>query len=1058
MRKILALFTVLMLTGVLAFSQNRMVSGKVTDDSGNPLSNVSVVVKGTKTGTTTLNDGTYSLSIPANAKNLIFSAVDKEATEIAVGSHSAINVTLKASDKSLQEVVVVGYGTQKKKETTGSLTSVKGDVIAQKPVQSFESALAGRAAGVQITVPNGVLNNPPVFRIRGVNSISLSSYPLIVVDGVATYTGDQGGTNAPTNPLASINPNDIESIDIAKDAAATSIYGSRAANGVVFVTTKKGKSGKAKVNYDGWVASTKATRLPKLLDAFQYTDIKNQAVNNNPSQLASLGVNPFKLTNDANGKPFNTNWYDYIYRTGFSHSHAISVSGGNDATTYYLGMGFTDQEGIVKTNEFIRKNMLFNIDSRVNKALSIGGKISFSNEQNRIAASSGSLNGEAFGTGGLGRLALVNAPNVGAYKADGSYNITVRATPPSSPDYLGVMNNALPQVGFFNPAVILDKNRSNTENNHIQANTYVQLRPVNWLTLRSSYGIDYLNVDNDLFWNPIHGDGQTYGGYATSSLYKYKTWIWTNTAQFDYNFRQLHNVTLLAGGEQQRRTEVDFGINRQTLSDPVYTLIQGGWTTNNSSGMGFGENYLLSYFGRLNYDFNKKYFLNGSLRQDEYSGLGVKRGIFWGTSLGWEITKENFWQQAGLDKIFQSFKVRGSYGTVGNVAGIGNYSAFSTYGSGLYGGLPTLPFSSVGNPVLKWETSKKMDVGINFSLLKNRLSAEIAYYKTNIDNLILNVPQASSTGISSVAANVGSMYNKGLEFTLNALPVQSRDFSWNTSFNVTFNKNLVTALAPGLDEIAYSTSGNELTNKTKVGYPVGYLFVVLTPGVDPASGRRILINSEGKQVFYQNYAPAGQFQYSFADGTKYQGPTGGSTITQAADGVMFGSTQPKHYGGWDNTFRYKNFELNGLFTFQGGFYVYYGTGAGLLDQRYWNNSTDVLKSWKKSGDITTVPKIVYGDNVSNGSALPMSANVYKGDFVKLKSVTLSYNLPEEILKKAKIVRARFYVSGQNLAISTKYPGPDPEVSSNGNSTQGQGVDRNTVGNGRVVTFGFNLGF
>jgi TonB-dependent starch-binding outer membrane protein SusC len=302
------------------------------------------------------------------------------------------------------------------------------------------------------------------------------------------------------------------------------------------------------------------------------------------------------------------------------------------------------------------------------------------------------------------------------------------------------------------------------------------------------------------------------------------------------------------------------------------------------------------------------------------------------------------------------------------------------------------------------------------------------------------------------------MYNKGLEFTINGTPIQGKDFTWTSSFNITSVKNNVTALDPTLPEIITSTSGLESVNRTKVGYPLGYLFVVRSAGVDPATGRRIFINSAGNKVLYQFVAPAGQFNYSNPDGTRYVGPGGATSISQGADGVYYQNTIPKIYGGFDNTFRYKGFDLNILLTYQADFYVYYGTNAGLHDQRFWNNHVDVLTAWKKPGDVTSIPKPVYLDNVSNGSAIPMDINVFKGDFVKLRNVTLSYNLPKNILDKVKLNNLRFYVSGQNLAIWSKYPGPDPEVSSNGNSTTGQGVDRNTIGNARTITVGLNVGF
>lgn len=1053
MRKSFWLLLCLILASGQLLAQSRTITGTVTDEKGATIAGVSVNALGTdrKVLASAVSDATghFSIKIPENTRGLQFSFVGLDERYVILGNTTQVNVSLSSASKDLSEVVVVGYGVQKRKEVTGSLSVIKGSVVAEKPIQSFEAGLAGRATGVQITVPNGVLNTPPVFRIRGTNSISLSSYPLIVIDGVPSFSGDYSSTNAAANPLASINPNDIESIDVAKDAAATAIYGSRAANGVVFITTKKGKTGKAKVSYDGWAGFSDAYRLPSMMNAQQYTDFKNAAVANNPTQSAVK----FNLATGPNGKPIHTNWYDYVYRQGISQSHNVNVSGGSESTTYYFSAGYTAQQGIVRKNNFDRLNTLFNVDSRISKSVTVGGKISYSNEKNLAATSSGSLMNEAFNTAGLGRLALVLPPSISPYNNDGTYNING-----PSIGYANIIGTSVP---YYNPVPLLDLNRSNNEINHIQSNAYLQLKPVSWITLRSIYGIDYLNIDNDLFWSPVTGDGNSYNGYANAIFGKYKTWVWTNTAQFDYTFAKKHTVSLLAGTEQTRRTSLGYGINRQGLSDPNYTLIQAGWVNNNPTNMVFGENYLLSEFGRLNYDFNKKYFLSGNLRQDEYSALGVKKGIFWGLSGRWDISKEGFWESAKLDHVFSSFSIRGSYGKVGNIAGIDDYTPYSTFGSGLYGGASTLAFSSVGNPNLQWETSKKTDVGIAFGILKDKINAELTYYRNNIDGLILYVAQAPSAGLPSTPPqNIGTMFNNGLEVDLNARIIQSKNFSWTSNFNISFNTNQVTALAPGLTNIQTRTSGLETVNRTAPGYAAGNLWVVRTAGVDTETGRRIFLNAQGNKVYYQYYAPTGQFNYSNADGTKYVGPTGATSISQANDAVMYGNVQPKQYGGWNNDFRYKNFDVNLMFTYQLGFYVYYGTNAGLHDQRFWNNQTDMLtQTWQNKGDQNKLyAKPVFGDNVSNGSAIPLDINVFKGNFVKLRNLSIGYSIPQSVLSRAKINNLRVYVSGQNLAIITKYPGPDPEVSSNGNSATGQGVDRNTVGNARTITVGLNVGF
>lgn len=1018
-------------------AQNRTISGKVTSDNGLPLPNVSVVIKGTNTGTTTDANGAFSLSIPPSAKSLVFSSVGFTTQDVSLANKTSVDVELKAADKDLQEVVVIGYGTQKRKEVTGAVSSVKGSAIAAQPNPSFDVALGGRAAGVQITVPNGLLNNPPVFRVRGTNSISLSSYPLVVVDGVPSFTGDVSQTFAPGNVLSSINPNDIESIDILKDASATAIYGSRAANGVVLITTKKGKSGNTKVTYDTWAGWTKPYGLWDLLNAEQYMAYKNEALLN-----AGNTTQKFLPTNDANGKPIDTRWYDYVYRTGFSQSHNVSLSGGNQGTTFYFSAGYTDQEGILARNDFTRKVARVTIDHKANKVLSLGATLSYSNELS-TSPNAGSTAGNLFATAGLGRIPLVTAPNVGPYLPNGQYSF--------NGNQIGLMNNTVTQVGFYNPVPVLDLNRAAVENNRILGNIYLMLKPIKWLTLRSQYGIDNLNSDNELYYSPIHGDGFP-RGLATGTLAKYKRWNWTNTAQFDKVFAEDHTVSVLVGSEQQFTRTEGFGLTRQDVTDPFFTDIQGSFVTPSAAGILRGQNYLLSSFGRLNYDYDKKYFVSLNARQDEYSALpeGFKKGTFWGVSGAWDVAKEKFW--SGISNTVNSLKLKASYGTVGNLGGLGDFSAFSLYAGGLYGQYGAFLYNQPPSDSLQWESSKKFDVGFTFGLFNDRITGELSYYKNDIDDLIYRIPQAPSRGIpgNSLLQNVGSMYNKGIELSLNAAVINKGDFTWNTSFNITTIKNEVTALAPGITEFT-TASDLETANITRVGHPLGSFFVVRTAGVNPDNGNRIFINLKGQQVQYQHVVPAGQSRWKFMDGST--APAVGSQ-----DAVLYKSPIPKFFGGFDNNFKFKNFDLGVLLTFQGGNYVYNGTQAGLRDQRFWNNHTDVLRRWQKAGDVTDIPRAIFNDNVSNGSAFPIDVNVEKGDYIKVRNLYIGYSLPRSILSKASINNARFYVSAQNVAIISSYSGPDPEVSSNGNGNTNPGVDRNSIANGRTITVGLNIGF
>lgn len=567
------------------------------------------------------------------------------------------------------------------------------------------------------------------------------------------------------------------------------------------------------------------------------------------------------------------------------------------------------------------------------------------------------------------------------------------------------------------------------------------------------YGVDYLFTDNDIFSHPLSGEGFASNGSVTSTYSKNKRWVWTNTAQIDKTINN-HEFSLLIGNEHQKSDGVGFGLNRITVNDPAFTNIQGGWATPNTAGLSIGENYLYSEFTRLQYNFNKKYFVTGNLRRDGASQLGInsKFGTFWGVSAGWNISDEKFYTSVKLDKIFSSLRLKGSYGKVGNIGGLGNFASLSTFGSGLYGGFGTNQFSSSGNSDLTWETSKKTDIGINWGLFNDKITGELTFYKNDIDGLLLFVPAPPSSGLpSSLPQNSGSMFNQGIEFSLNSTPINNKNITWTTSFNIAYNKNEVTSLATGLSQIISSTGGLENPSITKPGLPIGMLFVTSTKGVDPASGRRIFVNAAGREVYFQHVAPSGQNRFSYADGSL-------APSVSSADARPLYNTNPRHTGGFENTFRFRNFELNCIFTYSYGSFIYFGTNAGLRDQRFWNNSTDVLNAWTKSGQITDMPKSFFGDNISNGSSFPLDVNVFSGDYIKLRNITMTYNLPKAITDKWKISSARFYVNGNNLFMITKYPGPDPEVSSNGNGSSNFGIDRNTVANQRTITVGVNVSF
>jgi outer membrane receptor protein involved in Fe transport len=444
------------------------------------------------------------------------------------------------------------------------------------------------------------------------------------------------------------------------------------------------------------------------------------------------------------------------------------------------------------------------------------------------------------------------------------------------------------------------------------------------------------------------------------------------------------------------------------------------------------------------------------MRRDGFSGLaeGRKFGTFGGGSFMYNLSNEKFIKQSKIGDIFSDIRLKASYGKVGNMTGIGSYASLSLYSGGLYGAVPSWNFSQAGNSDLKWETSDKYDVGLSFGILKNRITAELNYFYNDVNNLILNVPQSPSKGIpgNTIPMNIGSMFNKGLELSLVSRNITKKDFQWTSTLNMSTLKNEVTSLAPGVTEIVGTTSSLETTNRTMVGYPIGNLFTVETRGVDPQTGRRIFVNKAGKEVLYAHEAAAAN-RWTYRDGSG-----NAPAISLNADGKISGSPLPKIYGGFDNNLTYKNFDFAIGLTYALDFMLYNGSKAGQRDQRWWNNSIEVYNTaWRKAGDITSVPKPVMNDNLSNGSSIPMLENVEKGDYVKVRNVSLGYTI-RKIPTSIGIDRIRVYAQVFNAYVFTKYTGSDPEVSANGNSNLTPGIDRNSAPQARSYSFGANISF
>ena len=1038
MKKILLIFSLLLMTGSLVMSQTVQITGTVTSsDDGLALPGVNVTVKGTTIGAITGTDGKYSISVPANAQALTFSFIGFRTVETPIEGKTRIDAVLVQDLFNVEEVVVVAYGTQQKRDIPGSVSSVKTDAIKNVPVQSFDQALQGKAAGVNITLPNGVLNNPPVIRIRGFNSISGSSSPLVVVDGVAIATGNWGGT-AVTNALADINPADIASMDILKDASATALYGSRAANGVILITTKRGSGARTKVTYDGYVGVTEPYNLFEMMNAEQYVAHKNKAWENAGSATR------ISIVNDSNGKPINTNWADQVYQKGLQHNHAITFSGSTATTSYYMSVGYTDQEGIIKKNTYTRKNARLNLDHKLNKYITLGANIAYTNGYNESP-----VTGASFATAGAARLAFVLPPNLAPYKNDGSGDFNIEGSA------IGRMGQPFPALGYYNPTAILALNKFTTETDRLLTNVFGSIEPVKGLILKSAFGMDNLTSETTYFQSPVTGDGFGTNGAAGAQNQKFNRWTWTNTANYNVTLLEKHNIGLLAGAEEQRSLNTSWSGSKTNVTDPFFKVYQGAWVTAGMGGGGLGENYFISYFGRASYNYNRKYYVEGSVRRDGFSGLAKdnKFGTFGGASIMWNASNEDFISNA-MGSIFSDIRLKASFGRVGNISAVGDFSSLFLYGAGVYGAAPTLNFTQAGNAALQWETSDKYDFGLSFGLLQDKIQADINYFYNDINGLVLGVPQSPSKGIpgNSISANVGSMFNKGLELTLTSYNIAKPNFSWTTTLNFSTLKNEVTALAPGVTELLGVTGGLETTSKTVIGQPIGNILAVETRGVDPETGRRIYVNKDGKEVlFYFENSSATRWQYRDGSGNA-------PAITTASDAKVMGSPLPKYYGGLDNSLAYKGFDFSMNLTYAFGFKIYNGSKAGLRDQRWWNNSVEVYETaWENPGDKTNIPKPIMNDNISNGSSFPISENIEDGGYVKVRNISFGYTF-KKLPAITNIESIRLYAQVFNAYVFTNYTGSDPEVSTNGDANLTPGIDRNSAPQARTYTVGLSINF
>ncbi|MFN4892454.1 MAG: SusC/RagA family TonB-linked outer membrane protein [Bacteroidota bacterium] len=982
MKKALSLLAVLLLGSFVLFAQDRVISGKVTDEStGSPIAGVSVVVKGMQGGTSTKEDGSFQLTVSAQAKTLVFSSVNYGSKEVALENKTVFSVKMMSEEKSMQEVVVTGYQTVRKKDVTAAISKISAADIDNLPIPNFAQAMQGRAAGVIVAAANGVPGGSLSVIIRGVGSINAGTTPLYVVDGVQLNTG-VGSINTQNNPLNFLNPDDIESIEVLKDAAAASIYGARAGNGVVLVTTKKGKAGKPKFTFNSYIGQSSPLQTLDVLNSQLWLKLRTEA-------LVNSGVSPAnaRITALSNmGLPANTtdekidslptyDWQKESFGKGTIFNTEMSMSGGNQNVSYYLSGSYSRQTAFIAPTDFQRGAMLSKTNFRINDKFSLENSLSFSTVSQNAPYSLGNT-----GFGNPAYAAGMILPNNPIYNPDGTYY----GLPGSGQNMVGTFNHNVMAVGEYAKYF--------TRTNQFVGSLTATYKLLPSLTLRSMIGLDYRLTQDHRYQDPRINDGFSVNGRLSDQSDWNTNLITTTTANYNKTFKDVHNVTALAGIEYRR--DQNQWIQADGQGFPSYLLqylsaastpvaVSGQWTASAT----------FSQFGKLGYSYNSRYIFNYTVRRDGSSRFGInnKYGVFQSAQFAWNAKEENFLRNADF---LSELKFRYAFGQAGNDQ-IGNVLYAQLYGATrLYGNASGIFPSQLGNPDLTWENREESNLGMDIGFLKNRITLTVDAYRRVNKDLLLSRPLYQTTGFSSIQQNLGKMENKGLEFLLTVIPFNGK-FKWTSSFNIAFQENKVLELYNDLQFLPSDAS-------IRVGSPIGSFFVAPWAGVNPATGRGMW--------------------YDINNNITYN-PT-------ANDRRIIGNIYPTHFGGWNNTLSYKGFSLDAFFQYEYGRTRLDGQFQQMMRMAGATVNTltfGYTSRWQNPGDIVPTPRAFNGMADYNSAGWGSGSRyLFKTDYIRLKQVTLGYDLPASVLKRYKFEGARVYVQGINLWTYTKWNGYDPE--------------------------------
>jgi len=1013
----------LVMLPILLFAQTKPVSGIVKDENGNGVPFVTVTLKDGTLATKTDSAGRFSISA-APGSVLVFSAVSYEKSQLTVGSKNQYVITLKSLTSQLGEVLVIGYGTQKKSDLTGSVSRVKGEDLKLLPTQRVDQALQGRASGVSVQNTDGSPGGSTVIRIRGSNSINGDNSALIVIDGL------QGGN------LNSLNPNDISSIEILKDASATAIYGSQGANGVILVTTKLGKPGKATVNYtfDGSVANL--NNKPKLLDAADYAREINKvrlAQNGN-------GAQPQPIFSDSEIQAFQknggTDWVDQVYRTAYTQNHQISVSGGSEKVSYLVSGAYLNQQGILINSAYDRYSIRANFKGEIAKWVSFGANLSTSKEKSNSALFGGSINYPANPVLAAPRF----SPTIPVYDSIGNYSAAA-------------LRYANPTL--WNPVASAKEPIINNGIIHNNINAYLEFKLLEGLTLKVTGGAILTNIDDYNFYNNKTFTGLAKNGSGNIFTDNNTYFQNSNILTYDKTINKSH-FTITAVAEQKYTKDFNSAINASDFAVQQTGVFDVGGANTVTTASNSSERVINSYLGRVNYIFDNKYLFTASVRADGSSVFGSdnKWGYFPSGSVAWRASEEQFIKNL---HVFSDLKFRVSYGVTGNQA-INPYQTLAHISSGFnypYFGtdVTNLGYSitSTSNPKLKWEKTAQTDAGLDMSIFNGRLEFTFDYYNKLTTDLLLPRVLPTYSGLSSILDNVGSIRNRGIELSISGNPLVGK-FSWNTGLTFSANRAKVIDIG-GVNRIGFASGGFG-------GQSVGSTFMYLVKG--QPYGEMI---GYGYKGVWKTSEAADAAKYGQLPGDPHYDDVNGDGVINSLDEKVIGNSTPKFIFGWTNKFAYSNFDLSFLIQGSKGNSIFDISRIGLESPG--GTSADLLNRWSPENQNSSIPAII--DQATRASSglvskvkIPGSAAnrtsrwVEDGSYARLKNITLGYNLPAAVSQRFHVNNLRVYVSATNLITITKYKGSDPEVSSyTGNDAQ-FGSDFGTYPQSKIFNVGLNV--